>query len=286
MESDLDDLIDLPSPGPAFIEYRISTTTTIRGLPDGEREKALNRYRNRYTGASLLYDDGQGYDIGCQYYKNLHDAEAAEHTDSDEMPALEPVPASDSDDEASPLPTPAATDAMGAPAVPGCDVCANAGTSESTGEGAPASAFSKYPCFSLPPMSPKAQVRAAAEEAELTLEEARRREVWMNTNIGITNGEGVERAWANLDPLAAYTPQMGEGFRQSSLSNPNTGIHTIRIISLEHGVRDSRCNCSDAKHSAYTGKRAHAFIDGRGDIIIKKTRSLYYQYTEPVLHCS
>ncbi|KAJ7078641.1 hypothetical protein C8R43DRAFT_965974 [Mycena crocata] len=169
------------------------------------------RTQRTHNQASLLYDDGQGYDIGCQYYKNLHDAEAAEHTgdrDSDEMPALEPVPASDSDDEASPLPTPAATDAMGAPAVPGCDVCANAGTSESTGEGAPASAFSKYPCFSLPPMSPKAQVRAAAEEAELTLEEARRRGMDEH-NIGITNGEGVERRGQTLTHWRRTHPRWG-----------------------------------------------------------------------------
>ena len=40
-----------------------------------------------------------------------------------------------------------------------------------------------------------------------------------NTNVGRTDGEGVERGWSNINPVATSTKEMGPGSRRDTLDD-------------------------------------------------------------------
>jgi len=40
-----------------------------------------------------------------------------------------------------------------------------------------------------------------------------------NPNVGRTDGEGVERGWSNINPIAASTKEMGPGSRRDTLDD-------------------------------------------------------------------
>ncbi|KAJ7639822.1 hypothetical protein DFH06DRAFT_1335485 [Mycena polygramma] len=86
-----------------------------------------------------------------------------------------------------------------------------------------------------------------------------------------TDGEQVERMWADLNPISASTRQMAPGFCRSNLESTGE-IHKLRIIST-HGVRDVQCDCDDGQHSVYEHRQAFAFRDADGYIVIKKDKS-------------
>ncbi|KAJ7065915.1 hypothetical protein B0H15DRAFT_958488 [Mycena belliarum] len=84
----------MPDVDVKVISYRVSTATTISGLPPDERYKVVRAYRAR------LYDqvaDSSApellmYDLSCQYYKNMHALEVANtpHTDSEDSDDSDP----------------------------------------------------------------------------------------------------------------------------------------------------------------------------------------------------
>ncbi|KAJ7084883.1 hypothetical protein B0H15DRAFT_951368 [Mycena belliarum] len=92
---------------------------------------------------------------------------------------------------------------------------------------------------------------------------------------GLEDGEHVERAWAYMNPPSGSGRHMGAAFRRDQL-DVDGNFHSLRIISLDEGVRDVLCDCADGEHSAYVRSRAYAFPDAIGNVVVKKSKTLLW----------
>jgi hypothetical protein len=47
-----------------------------------------------------------------------------------------------------------------------------------------------------------------------------------------------------------------------------------------HGVRDVQCTCHNWKHRCYERRKAYAFTDSRGNVVVKKCKTLLLDMDE------
>ncbi|KAJ6503177.1 hypothetical protein C8R47DRAFT_1210453 [Mycena vitilis] len=294
------------SPPPITVfSYNVRTTHVITGLPHAHEQQVLSQYRSlfheqeqehersvpsaQYAPWTAYGDLNTTYDITCQYLQNLHTMEVrGTHTDSDDddsifsvdpdMPPLDPAESSSpsAPDVPQPMEPVAAAVDEGMPpltsAVPSRASSPSAPITAADGEtavddGTPDPALPPVPAWH--PWSSQEAWRRCWDRLNDFHAVFGERE--LGPPPGLTDGEGVERMWAEGNPFGDSTRQMGEGFRRTTLEGTGD-VHTLRIVSLR-GVREVKCDCTDGRHTVYEHKHAFAFRGRDSDLIIKKGKT-------------
>ncbi|KAJ6488305.1 hypothetical protein C8R47DRAFT_1216109 [Mycena vitilis] len=279
------------------VSYSVSTTHIISGLPPSHQKQVLSQYRTLFHDRSepkpvlpgsfhtaLHYhsDVNATYDLSCQYLSNLHAMQVrGTHTDSEGEDSLfssddEMPPLADATTSSAPSPTLGPTPAL--PTV----AADNTASATNVDKQAEASAATKSddgdpelpPVPPLHPWSTSEGWKKYWQSVQVSRgrQDANRR--WSlfpkdsKSEVSHHDGEGVESAWADLSPRPASTRQVGEEFRHSSLESTGD-IHRIKIMTT-YGARHASCDCTDNLHSVYEERRAFAFEDMEGNLVIKK----------------
>ncbi|KAJ7820052.1 hypothetical protein B0H13DRAFT_2378047 [Mycena leptocephala] len=296
------------TPSSTVLSYEVNTTAIVTGLPPYEQDQMLRAYRKTFheeAAQATCQVAHNSYDLSCQFYKNLHAIQADFDTPEDSI--------FESDDEDMPPLLPA-TPSTGENS-PAADSFANAEVASAVPPSLPedfnppwATARNQYwaslglglssisspvpvatPAVGNMPQAegfvPASQIwgagrgwntEASVEQASTAPEPALTPGIVLtNPNVGYTDGERIERTWANFK-TAPESREMGPGSRRSALEGDGgtADIHIFRILSLHGGVRDIECDCMDGQHAAFSWRTAYAFRDNDGNVVVKKSQTL------------
>ncbi|KAJ7811263.1 hypothetical protein B0H13DRAFT_1926826 [Mycena leptocephala] len=278
-----------PMPHSRVLSYEVATTSIFYGLPPYEQHQILRHYRGLFheqarnrecqVGATDAFAETNiSYDIGCQYFKNIHALDLqGTHTDSDDS-----LFEDDDDDEGPPpLIPPWTPDADGPKTT----------VSSSPDLGADgSSALNTTTTASMPEVDGDVSLAPKIGTAAKTMSpwNAGRNTHWSSLGLGLSRpnspaeahldpgldgGEATERAWAELNKLPGASGEMGPGFRQSVVEPTGGELHKVEIVALR-GVREVECTCIDGLHSEYGRRQYYAFLDQDGNVVIKNMKTL------------
>ncbi|KAJ7716210.1 hypothetical protein B0H16DRAFT_1801736 [Mycena metata] len=117
------------------------------------------------------------------------------------------------------------------------------------------------------------------------------------------DGEPVETAWSRINPIWSTGQELQPGEQNNAQDVPSgwTDVntrgperlivpagstvaprgpgHELRIIGVR-GIREVLCHCRNGKHRGFERRRAYAFLDENGNVVIKKAKALLLDSSE------
>ncbi|KAJ7649152.1 hypothetical protein DFH06DRAFT_1135394 [Mycena polygramma] len=257
--------------------YDVATTSVLYGLTSAQQQEVLRKYRMGWQRENGFAEPVLRYDLTCQYYKNVRAMEQrGSHTDSDED---EDSIISDSDSSHPSMP-PLQSTAASTTDSP------SPGTLSQPAFPLPAEWLSS-PAGSAPPASTGLTDGEGVERAWAFQGRIDGKEGLPNgTAAAVHDAEGIERAWAD-SAGAASTREMNAGSRHANLNvemnDFNSTVHDIRIIT-RGAARDVKCDCVDGAHATHAYRSAHAFLDADDNLVLVAT-PLKLSFCGSVLAC-
>ncbi|KAJ7029552.1 hypothetical protein C8F04DRAFT_1187575 [Mycena alexandri] len=260
--------------------YNVSITEVMQGLPPSEQAKILAEYRtsfHRHAAERSCQRYTATYDIACQYFKNIDTmkADIAAHKNTDDEDSI----FSDSDDDGPPPLEPISPSTPGSTDGDVLDLVLTTYNGRTLYVPPNISAILSDGT-QPPPSGSDANLLATDDSVDegsaISTDVSEKEGAVINvpatvTNMVLTDGEAIERAW-----LEEYLPPPGSGMPQGychsspALTGP---VHDLQIIGL-YGVRNVLCDCADGKHTIYKRHQEFAYVDSSGDLVVKKSKML------------